>query len=99
MVNMTNISGIDSFQSLAYFTNNSVDGILFSGGIVVLFFIMLMVLNKNGEPFINSFTVSSWSIFIISVLLWYAELVPIIFVLGFLTCTAFGTLMLYAGGR
>ena len=96
MVDMTNLSNITGLQGLAYYTNNAVSGILFSGGVIVLFFVMMMVLLKNDEPFINGFTASAWSMFVLSSLLWFAELVPTIFVLGFLIAAAFGTLFLYS---
>ncbi len=96
MVDMTNISSIDSLQGLAYYTNSMTGEILFTGGVVVLYFVMIMVLLKNDTPFINGFTAASWSMFVLSGLLWFAELVPTIFVLGFLIASAFGTLFLYA---
>lgn len=96
MVDMSVIGNITGLQGLAYYTNNAVDGVLFQGGVIVLFVVMMMVLMKNDEPFINAFAVSSWSMFVLSGIFWFAQLVPTIFVLGFLFCAAFSVLYLYA---
>jgi hypothetical protein len=99
MVNVTGISNITSLQGLAFYTNNAVDGILFSGGIIVLFFVMLMVLLRNAsyeEPFVNVLAVSSWSMFLISAFFWLAHLVPTIMPLGFLLLGAFSVLIMYS---
>ena len=59
MVNMTAVSNITSLQGIAYYTNNMTNGLLFTGGMVVFFIIILVALVKNGEPFENGLAVAS----------------------------------------
>jgi len=94
MVDMTNLTNITGLGSLAKFTNNSTDGVLFTGGLIVFFIIILVGLFKNGEPFENALVVSSWSMFIVSILFWYGELVPPLVPLGFLVTAAVSVLIL-----
>jgi len=88
---LTNISGI---QGLASYTNNATSGILFTGGMITLFIVLLFVLLKNEQPFENAFAASSWAMFIISSLFWLAELVPTLVPLGFLLCAGISVLIL-----
>lgn len=94
-MNTANITNITSLQKLAYVTNNYTDGVLFIGGLIVFFIVILMILIKNEQPLPNALAISSWSIFIVASLLWYASLVPTIIPLTFLILTAFTTLYLY----
>lgn len=96
MVNMTNVSGIENLQGIAYYTNNMTNGILFTGAMIVFFFIIAIILVKREEPFANILSVSSWSAFIFSIFFWYAELVPTIVPLSFLFLAVFGVFMMYA---
>jgi hypothetical protein len=99
MVDMTNVSNISSLQGIAYYTNNMTDGLLFTGGIIVFFFIILMALVKSGQPFENGLAVASWSMFIVSVLFWFAQLVSPLLCLGFLVVAAFDVLYLFASRK
>lgn len=96
VVNTTLLGNVTSFQGMASFTNDAVSGVLFTGGIFALFFIMLLVLNKNDEPFVNVFVISSWSMFVLSLFLWLAHLTPTFVSIVFLVFSGFGTLYLYA---
>lgn len=94
-MNTGNFTNITSLQKLAYVTNNYVDGILFSGGIIIFFIIILMLLLKNEQPFPNALAVSSWSMFMISMLFTFSSLIPMIMPIGFLIMASFTTLYLY----
>lgn len=96
MVDMTNLTNVTSLQGLAYYTNSMTDSLLFTGGVIVFFFIILMALAKLGEPFENALAVASWSMFIISTFFWFAQLVPTIIPLALLLIVAFDTLFIYA---
>ena len=96
MVDMTNLTNITSLQGIAYYTNSMTDSLLFTGGIIVFFFIILMALIKNGEPFENGLAVASWSMFVVSLFFWFAQLVPTGLPICFLIVAAFDTLYLYA---
>lgn len=96
LMDTTMFSNLTSLQEVAYYSNDQTQGLLFGGGIVVLYFIMLLVLSKQDEPFLNSFTVSSWTMFILSAFLWLAHLCPSILVLAFLFLAGLGVLVLYA---
>lgn len=94
-VNTTGINNITSLQGLASYTNTMTDGLIFTGGIVTLYIIMLIILTKNDEPFINAFTVSSWIMFLTSTFFWFSNLIPTITVVAFLVFSSIGTLILY----
>ncbi len=100
MVDLTNLTNSSTLQQLAYNTNNSVGGILFIGGIVAFYIIILMSLYRNSESlgydFISVFTVGSWIMFVGSGFFWYADLIPVLLPLMFLFFSAFGTIYLYA---
>jgi len=99
MVDMTNLTNITSLQGIATYTNSMTDNILFNGGILVLFIIMLMVLSRNDEPFINTLAISSWSCFILSAFLWLSHLINTLFVLGFLFIAGFSVFYLYSSNK
>jgi hypothetical protein len=101
MVDMTNLTNLTNLQGMAYYTNNMVDGILFSGGLIAFFFILMLVLIKQGNTdWASILAVSSWSMFLVSAFFWYAELVSVIFPLGFLILGAFSIIVLYtSSGR
>lgn len=99
MVELGNIT-INNLQQLAQYTNNSVDGALFTGGIITFYIIILILLYKNmeqnGYEFSAVFTTTSWITFIISTFFWFAQLIPTTIPLIFLFLSAFGTIYLYA---
>lgn len=103
MVDFTNLTNTSTMQELVYYTNNSVDGALFTGGIIALYIIILMFLyrnmEQNGYDFGAVFTASSWVMFVISGFFWYAELVSTLIPLMFLLFSAFGTIYIYASRR
>lgn len=98
-MDVSNITNISGFAEMASFTNNAVDGILFSGGLIVFFIIILMVSIRNGEPFENVLAASSWVMFVCSMFFWFAHLVPTSLPIAFLIVSAASTLILYASRR
>jgi len=95
-MDLTNLTNISSIQGLAFYTNNSVDGVLFSGGIFVFFIILLVSLLRFDISFPAALAVSGWSIFIVSLFFWFAHLLPTLVVLAFLLISGFSVLFLYA---
>ena len=96
-MNTTGLTNITGFQGIAEYTNNATSGLLFNGGIIILFVIMLIVLMRNeSENFLNVLAVSSWSFFIISIFFWFAHLTSTVLVLGFLFAAGVATFMIYA---
>lgn len=95
-MDLTNLTNTTTLQGLAYYTNNAVDGVLFTGGMIVMFIIILMTLLRFEQPFENALAISSWVSFIFSVFFWFAKLLPTIIPLMFLMITAFTTLYLYS---
>lgn len=94
-MNMTNLTNVDSLQGLAVFTNNQTGGVLFMGGIIALFIVMVMVLLKNNEPLPNVLSISGWLMFVISCFFWFAGLLSTLFPLLFLIIAGISTLILY----
>jgi hypothetical protein len=96
-----NTTGINGLGKLALWTNNEVGGILFDGGMIVFFVILLVIYNKSSDnPDMESaFTLSSWGMFIASALFWVGGLVDGIIPLVFLIFSAFGTFYLYASRK
>ena len=92
----TQFNNITTLQGLATYTNSATDGLLFTGGVIVFFIILIMILIRNDQPFENALTVSAWAMFMVSLFLWFAGLLPTITPLAFLFLAAFGTLYLYA---
>ena len=99
MVDLTNFTNVSTLQGLVYETNNAVGSVLFSGGMIAFFIIILMVLFRNGEPFENCLAVAGWSMFVVSLIFWLGHLVPTLLVLAFLAISAFTTLYLYTTKR
>jgi hypothetical protein len=95
----TNLTNISSLQGVAYYTNEATGGILFSGGLIVFFFIVLMVSLRSNEDFANALAVASWSMFLVSVFFWFAHLTPTMLSLAFLFIAGFSVLYLYASKR
>lgn len=95
-INTTLINNITTLGGLANASNNFSDGILISGGIIVLYIITIMVMLKYEQPLENSLAISSWSFFIIATLFWFGNLVSIKIPLVFLLLSAFSVLYLYA---
>ena len=95
MVDTTNLTNITGLQGIAYYTNSMTDGLLITGGIIVLSIVMMIVLSKNQEPFVNVLTSTGWLFFLISMFFWAAQLLPIEVGLGYLFIAGFGTLALY----
>jgi len=103
MVDFTNLTNTSNFQQVALYTNNATDGILFTGGIIAFYIIILMYLYRNmeqsGYEFSAVFTATSWVMFIISGFFWMADLISTPMPLMFLLFSAFGTIYLYASRR
>lgn len=98
-INMTGLDNVTSLQGLAFYTNNAVDGVLFTGGLIVLYLVMLMFLSRRGEDFANVLAVSSWSFFLVSGFFWLAHLITTLLPLLFLFLAGFSTLYIYASKR
>jgi hypothetical protein len=96
MVDVTNISSINSISDLAAFTNNETSGLLFTGGIIVLFIVMLLILTKNEWDFVNSLSTTGWIFFIVSGFMWLSHLIPAAIPLLFLFISGFSTFYIYA---
>lgn len=95
-MNTTLISNITSLQGMTYYTNNATDGILFIGGIVALFFVMLIVLSRTMNNGWGALASSSWIAFILSVFCWFAKLVPTAEVIVFLIVTVVATVLMFS---
>jgi hypothetical protein len=95
----TNLTNISTLHGVASYTNSMTDGLLFSGGLIVFFFIVLMVSLRNNEDFGNALAVSSWVMFLVSIFFWFAHLTPTILSLAFLFIAGFSVLYLYASKR
>jgi hypothetical protein len=75
-MNLTNFtSGLNGFQGMASQANSVTGGMLFGGGCVVFFLIILMALIRNDRPFDEALLIASWSMFLVSGLFWLAHLV------------------------
>jgi hypothetical protein len=98
-MDLTNFTNVTSLQGLAYTANNAVNNILFDGGMIAFFIIILMVLFRNGEPFENCMAVAGWSMFVVSLIFWLGHLITTLLVLAFLMIAAFSTLYLYTQKR
>jgi hypothetical protein len=96
MMSYENITYINSLSDLAIFTDANTGGILFTGGMIVLFIIMVMVLTRNNDDFIMSLAGSGWTFFIISSLFWLAHLIQPLVPLAFLFISGVTTLYLTA---
>jgi hypothetical protein len=86
-----NISGIQNasgFGEVAVWTNNSVNGLLFTGGLYILFVILLLVFKSKGESIIVSLSAASWIMFIISGLFWFGKMVSWMLPIQFLIVAA-----------
>ena len=95
MVNTANFTNLTGLAEVAIYTNNMTDGLLFIGGMITLSIVMMIVLSRNQEPFINVLTATGWTFFLISMFFWAAELLPIEIGLAYLFIAGIGTLILY----
>jgi hypothetical protein len=96
MVDVTNLSAINSLSDLATYTNNETSSLLFTGGIVTLFIVMVLMLVRNEWEFVNALSVSGWIFFIVSGFLWLSHLIPAVMPLLFLFISGFATFYIYA---
>lgn len=84
-------------QQVASVVNDNTDGILFTGGMIVFFVILVMqFMNRSDMPIENNISVSAWIMFIISGFFWYAHLIYTIVPLSFLGIAAISTLFMYS---
>lgn len=96
--NMTQLANADNVYKLMIFANESTNNILMMLFVLAFFFIMLMVMKKY--EFEKSLLVSSWISFVVSILLVYAQMLPLIWALVFLIIAAFTSLyMMLSGGK
>ena len=91
-----NLENVTGFGKLALYTNDATGGVLFSGGLIVFFIIVLVLLLKYDRPFEEALTVASWSFFMVAVMFWIGGFVALAFPLFFLAVSALGTLYLFS---
>lgn len=97
MVDLSNFTaGLGSFSGMAYQANSVTDGVLFTGGVGVFFFIILLAMLRNERPFEEGLAVASWSMFLVSGLLWLGHLVFDLVPILFLVLGVFDVIYLYA---
>lgn len=94
MFNTTTLANADTFYKLVVYANDSTNQILFALFVMSVFFIMIMALKR--WEFDNAILVSSFICFVISIMLNYAQLMPIVWGLVFLCLTAFTALYVFA---
>jgi|TARA_Y100000310_G_C20686141_1_gene819135 hypothetical protein len=97
MYNLTILSDSDSIGDLFITANTYSNSTLFGMFIIAIFFVMLMVLKK--WEFTSALLTSSFSSFILSLILVYADLLNFIYPLLFLTITAFTALYVFTAQR
>lgn len=100
--NITALSNVDNLAELFLYANNSTgaatgEGILFGLISIALFFIMLFVLKR--WEFDKALLTSSFSMFILTLILSFAKLVTFYFPLAFLIIMAFTGMYMYISER
>jgi ABC-type Fe3+-siderophore transport system permease subunit len=95
-MNITDLTNSTTLQGVAYYTNNQTDGVLFTGGIIVMFIIILMNLLRTEQTIEQALGISSWVTFMVSIMFWFAKLLPTIIPLMFLMIAGFTTLYIYS---
>ena len=98
MVNLGNVTDSSNFFDLAFYINNAVDGLLFNGGLIVFFLIILIGSRKFDVKIEHSMAAASWSTFIISGMLWFPHLTSGKLTLMYLAFAAFATAYIYWKG-
>ena len=91
--NLTELANADTIYKLVVFSNNASNTLLISLLVLALFFVMLMALKRF--EFDAALLVSSFVCFIISALFVYAELLSLIWALGFLIVAAFTAMFMF----
>ena len=91
--NLTQLANADTIYKLVVFSNDAALGNLISMFIFALFFVLLMALKRY--EFDSALLVSSFICFVISALLGYAELISLIWVLGYLIIAAFTAFFIF----
>jgi len=91
--NLTELANADSIYKLVVFSNNASSTLLISLLVLALFFVLLMALKKY--DFSAALLVSSFVSFIISAFFVYAELISLIWALGFLIIAAFSAMFVF----
>ena len=92
--NITDFRDATTITKIIVFNNTITNGAFMGAMLISVFFILTMIFKiKNGLE--ESVTVSSWICFVLSLFLRNAGLINFIFVIAFLTMSAFGTLLLY----
>lgn len=93
MYNMTELSNVETFSGIVTYANNSTGGLMVGMFLLAFFFIMLMALKK--WDFTNALLTSSFIAFIVGAVLSYADILNLLFPLGFLAITAFSAMFVY----
>jgi hypothetical protein len=91
--NLTELANADTIYKLVVFSNNASSSLLIVLLVLALFFIMLMALKRF--EFDAALFVSSFVCFIVSALFVYAELLSLIWALGFLIIAAFTAMFIF----
>ena len=86
MYNMTQLANVSTVFGLVQYANDATTELLMPLFVMSVFFIMLMVLKK--WEFDSTLLVSSWVCFLLSALLVYAHLMPMLWALVFLIMAA-----------
>ena len=84
-INLTNFTNANNILDIAQYSNNSTGGLLFNGLIIVIFLILVMAFYQY--PLKYRVLVAGWICTVLSSLLWFAGLLQLGFVLGFLATT------------
>jgi len=85
--NLSALAESETVLDVVTVANNATGQILMGLFLVAVFFIMMMILSKNG--FDNALVISSFACFILSLFLRFANMINFLFVIFFLAITAF----------
>ena len=91
--NLTQLQDAEKVSQLFLFANSTTGGVLASGLMIAIFFVLLIVMKRY--EFTHSFVTASFICFILSSLAAYAGWSNLYVVLAFLTLTAFTLLFMY----
>ena len=74
-IDLGNLSNVQNTFDVVTYANSVSEGILFTGLMVVLFVILLLIFKRY--TFERGFLAASWIMFLISVIVWFLKLIPI----------------------
>lgn len=94
MYNLTALTDSGSVVDMVLAANSYTGDVLMPLFLVSVFFVLIISYSLKFD-FVGGLTVSGWVCFVLSSLLVFADLINILFPLGFLLLAAFGTFFLY----